>query len=297
MVRKPDFNNPKTFASVLMMPTFALLIFIGIFPLGLEIYVSFTDWSPRVGDWWTANLIGGANYGAVTGDYLFFFSVLRTILMVVGAVGVEFLLGLGLAYFFVREFPGKRALVSLIIIPMMTIPAINGHMMRMIFYGTGPLNFFLSAFTGIDVTTAWLRTAESALMTIILADVWQWTPLMFLILMSGLVALPQDPINAARVLGASAWQQFRYIMIPMLKPIIVVALIIRFLEALKLFDTIYIMTRGGPGYSTQSFSIFLYELGIKHLRYGYLASEALIILGLLAVITWFAVKPIRETLK
>jgi len=222
--------------------------------------------------------------------------MLRTILMVFGAVGIEFFLALGLAMFFVKEFRGKRIFLSLLIMPMMTVPAINGHMMRMIFYGDGPLNVILSTILFRDIHTSWLRLPESGLMALVISDVWQWTPLMFLILISGFIALPQDPINAAKVLGANTWQQFRYVMLPMLKPIIIIALIIRFLEAFKLFDTVYIMTGGGPGYTTQTFSIYLYELGIKHARFGTLAAEALIVLGLLAVITWFAVKPIRKAL-
>ena len=111
-----------------------------------------------------------------------------------------------------------------------------------------------------------------------IVDIWQWTPLMFLIFLSGLAALPEDQMNAARILGASFWHQLRHLVLPMMKPIILIAIIIRAIEAFKLFDPIYLMTQGGPGEATTNISIYLYDETFEAVRWGYASSVAIIVL-------------------
>ena len=291
-----DLNNPKTFVRLFGFPMSALLYFLGVFPLALEIYVSLTDWYPIGGQqyFWDSRFIGLGNFVEFSQDALFGGSILRTVIVVVVAISLEFVFGLILALLFMDRFRGKTIFTSIVLLPMMTVPAVTGYIFRMLFLYAGPVNDALSAIAGTRVSVGWLTSAWPALASVILMDVWQWTPLMFLILLSGLLALPQDPINAAYVLGASKWQAFRHIMLPMMKPIILVGVVIRTMDAIKIFDGIFLMTHGGPGYSTQTLSLFLYEIGFKYMRLAYTAAMALTVLVCLALFTrYVAIKPLK----
>jgi multiple sugar transport system permease protein len=127
---------------------------------------------------------------------------------------------------------------------------------------------------------------------IILTDIWQWTPFMFLIMTAGVLSLPENPVMAAKVLGASDWQTFRYVKLPMLKNIIIIALVIRFMEALKIFDAPFIMTGGGPGFHTETISIYAFVASIVNGRLGYGSSLALILLIIFLLIITPSVRPI-----
>src|SRR5581483_12094599 len=140
------------------------------------------------------------------------------------------------------------------------------------------------------IQVPWLSDPNIALFSVILADIWQWTPLMFLILLSGLVALPEDQMNQARILGASFWHQFRYLILPMMKPIILIALIIRAIETFKLFDSAFLLTGGGPGDATQTISVYLYRQVIINARWGYASAVAIIILIFVSAAGAFAVR-------
>jgi multiple sugar transport system permease protein len=162
----------------------------------------------------------------------------------------------------------------------------------MAFQNSGQLNLTLGLILGRSIEISWLSDPTLALFGIMIADIWQWTPFMFLVLFSGLLALPPDPINSARILGGSRWKIFRDVELPLLKPVIVIALLLRAIEAFKMFDTVFIITKGGPGYATQTLSVYLYEEGFKFLRMAYVTAEGLTIMILIAVVSWFAVKPI-----
>jgi multiple sugar transport system permease protein len=127
-----------------------------------------------------------------------------------------------------------------------------------------------------------------------IVDIWEWTPLMFLILLSGLMALPEDQINAAVILGASRWQRFRLVVFPLLKPVIIIAIIIRGMEAVKIFDPIWIMTSGGPGTSTESISVYLYKEGFKFMKWSWVAAGGILVMVVISIISIYALKPLRE---
>jgi len=287
-----DLNDQKTFSRITLIPALALLYFLGIFPLVLEIYVSFTNWSPVSGNWWTAHLIGVNNYVETLTSPLFGWAILHTIVIAASAVALEFSLGLILAVLLQQHIVGKRIFTSIIILPMMSVPAISGYIFYMMFLGSGPINAILSALTQTHLTIEWLQSPTLAIVAVILMDVWQWTPLMFLILLSGLLALPTEPVEAAKVLGASSWRIFRQITMPGLKPIIIIALAVRTMEALKLFDGVWILTHGGPVTATQTISVYLYQEGFLFLRYGFIASASvLVLLGLIFFTRWL-IKPL-----
>jgi len=277
----------------LTLPAQVLVLFISVFPLLMQLYISLTDWSPLSGLGWPRayemwNTF--ANYTDLLADGRLWSALGRTALVMAVCVPIEFLLGLALATLFADSFPGKRVFYSILIMPMMVVPAVAGYMFYMLFQSGGPVNDILSALTGMPVTVAWLSDPKLAMLAVMVADIWQWTPLMFLILLAGLVGVPEDQIKAATLLGASPWQRFRTIVLPRMKTIIIIALAIRTIECFKIFDTLFIMTGGGPGVATETISVYVYKITTQDLIWGYVAAIALAILIVLSVACVWAMK-------
>lgn len=277
----------------LTLPAQVLILFIAIFPILMQLYISLTDWSPLSGRPWPRAWEmwnGFANYADLVADRRLTGAVGRTLLVMVVCVPLQFLLGLGLALLFVDDFRGKRVFYSILIMPMMVVPAVAGYMFFMLFQSGGPVNDILGTLLGRPVTIAWLSDPTLALVAVMIADTWQWTPLMFLILLAGLVGVPDDQMKAAALLGANAWQRFRTIALPRMKTIIIIALAIRTIEIFKIFDTLYIMTAGGPGVATETISVYIYKITTQDLVWGYVAAIALVILIVLSVLAVLAMK-------
>ena len=276
----------------LTLPAQILVLFISVFPLLMQLYISVTDWSPLDGvGWWDAwrSWNTFANYADLMSDNRFWAALGRTALVMVVCVPVEFLLGFALALLFMDDFRGKRVFYSILLMPMMVVPAVAGYMFFMLFQSGGPVNDIISRLTGTTVTLAWLSSPEWALLAVIIADIWQWTPLMFLILLAGLSGVPDDQLKAATLLGASWPQRFRTIILPKMKTIIIIALAIRVIENFKIFDTLYIMTGGGPGVATETISVYIYKVTQNDLIWGYVAAIALVILIVLSVLANIAI--------
>jgi multiple sugar transport system permease protein len=289
-------RSEKTVATLLTAPGQLVMLFIVLFPAALAIYLGFTAWSPTSGsDVWHAyqywHWFDG--YWEALNDGTFWSALWRTVLFTFVAVGMEFVIGFGLAMLFLKQFPGRGILTLFFLLPMMVVPAVSGFVFYMIFQVEGPLNQFLSIVTGQEVTILWLENPSLALWSAMVVDIWQWTPLMFLILLSGLVALPEDQMNQARILGANSWHQFRYLILPMMKPIILIALIIRAIEVFKVFDAPYLLTQGGPGDASTTISIWMYREVIVNSRWGFGCAAALIVLIMVTIAGAFAVRPIE----
>jgi len=286
----------RNFAAALTTPAQIVLLFIIMFPLLAIVYISMTSWSPtRGGSWMDAYKFWdwGRNYVEVFRDPYFWRAMGRTFLLVGIAVPLEFIFGLGLAFLFMEKFPGKRIFYALQLVPMMIVPAVAGYMFWMLFQSNGPINFILSALIQRPFALSWLSSEIPATFAVIVAEVWQWTPLMFLILLSGLVGLPEDQMRAADMLGASFWQKFRYLMLPMMRPIIVIALVIRGMEAVKIFDAIWLMTTGGPARGTESLSIYMYKVAFQQVRWSFASAAALIVLVIMTILASYALRPLQ----
>jgi multiple sugar transport system permease protein len=275
----------------LTLPAQLLVLFIAAFPLLMQLYISLTDWSPLSGmPWWRAWELwnGFANFTDLATDNRFWGAIWRTAIVMAVCVPVQFLLGLALATLFMDDFAGKRVFYSIILMPMMVVPAVAGYMFFMLFQSGGPINDILTVLTGSRVSIAWLSDPNLALIAVMIADIWQWTPLMFLILLAGLAGVPDDQLKAATLLGASAWQRFVTIVLPRMKTIIIIALAIRVIENFKIFDTLYIMTGGGPGVATETISVYIYKITTQDLIWGYVAAIALAILIVLSIMAGVA---------
>lgn len=287
------------FGFLLILPAQVMLLFIVIFPLLASIYLSLSEWSPMTGGgtrWYQAYQFWGwlVNYWNILKDTEFLMALLRTFIIVAVVVPVEFFIGMGLAFLFRDNFPGKKIFHSIILMPMMIVPAVAGFIFYMLFQGEGPVNAVLSGIFFKEISILWLQKKVTAIIAIMIADIWQWSPFMFLILLSGLMSLPEDQINAAVILGASRWQRFRMVLFPLMKPVIVIALIFRGMEAVKIFDAIWLMTTGGPGTATESISVYMYKHGFKYLKWSWVAACGIIILIIITLISMQALKPIKE---
>ena len=289
-IRKPVLTplerEGRKLGLYMTLPAQLLLLFIVAFPLLMQLYVSFTWWGPLDGKPWyyayeTANLFG--NYGDIFSDRKLWGSIGRTFLIVAVVVPVEFLLGLGLAILFVERFPGKRVFYSIMLMPMMIVPAVAGYMFFMLFQSAGPINDLLGRIAGTEVEALWLADPALAMISVMIADVWQWTPLMFLILLAGMVGVPEDQMKAATLLGANAWQRFWRIVLPRMKTVMIIALVIRTIECIKIFDILHVMTGGGPGVATKSISVYILDLTFKDLEWAYVAAVGLFVLVCLSV--------------
>jgi multiple sugar transport system permease protein len=175
---------------------------------------------------------------------------------------------------------------------MMIVPIVVGYNFSMIYVDSGPLNQILEPLVvrlGIDPRIRWLSDPVAAQIAIILADIWQWTSLTFLIFLSGFSALPSQLINAARIMGASPWQIFWRVQLPLLKPAIVIAVIIRSMEALKMFDPVVLLTFGGPGTSTQTVAYFLWEQVWVFNKFSFGAAASIVLLVMFSVLIYLGI--------
>jgi multiple sugar transport system permease protein len=260
----------------------------------LTIYISLLRWRLTRGFWTAAPWGGLSNFVDALTDEGFVFAVLRTFVFAGFAVAFELLLGFGLALLTYREFRGRRLYLTVFLIPMMIIPVVVGYDFSMLLVDTGPLNSALSLVTGQDVRVRWMSDYRAAQIAVVIADIWQWTPLTFLIFVSGLTALPLEPIKAARVMGATRWQVFRYVQLPLLKLVIVIAVVIRSMEALKIFDMPMLLTQGGPGNATETLSIFLWRNAWGFNKISYAAASSLIVLVLFTGVIYASIWVLRR---
>ena len=268
---------------VLVEGTFILVI---IVPFLLTIYISFLRWRANR-PFEQAYLSGLRNYEAVLSDPGFWAALGRTFYFAGFAVVFELAIGFVLAMLVHRVVRGRRLYITVFLIPMMVVPVVVGYNFSMIYIDSGPLNQLLSPLMialDIDPRIRWLSDPLAAQWAIILADVWQWTSLTFLIFLSGFAALPPQLINAARVMGASRLQIFWWVELPLLKPAIVIAVVVRSMEALKLFDPVVLLTFGGPGTSTQTVAYYLWEQVWQFNKFAFGAAASMLLLILFSAL-------------
>jgi multiple sugar transport system permease protein len=284
-------------ARFLTLPGQIVSVLVLIVPLLVALYMSFTDWSPTRGSLFDARFVGFENYSELLiWDTRFVYSVIRTILISVVCLSLEFTFGLGLAVLFLREFRGKSLLFSAFLTPMMILPVVVGYTFWMLFQANGPINQIIELLAGPNTAPEWFRSAPFAVAAVIVTEVWHWTPLFFLILLSGLNSVPENPIRAAVILGASPRQVFWRVILPMLKPVIIVAFVIRSMEIIKLFDEVFMLTRGGPGSATETISLYIYKLAFNDFQLAYGAAAAFIVLLGSLLLIHLLLTPVRNQL-
>ncbi|MGD8563938.1 MAG: sugar ABC transporter permease [Desulfarculaceae bacterium] len=275
-----------------LLPGLIVLLGIIIFPLLFTIRVSFSSWdviNPGL------DFIGGTNYSRLFQDSRFWEAMSRLSLMAVGSVLIQYVIGFGLALLAWRDVIFKRYVRVLFLVPMMTTPVIMTVIWRTILHESlGPANDILSIF-GLGGLT-WLSTGGMAIFSVILVEVWQWTPFMFLLLLAGLLSLPKEPYMAAAIDGAGPLRTFFSVTFPLMAPISIGAILIRLIEASKLMETVYVLTSGGPGTATETSSYYIFIRGLRDFQIGYAASLSLIYLVIMIISLTIIAKVLTRSL-
>lgn len=274
-------------------PALGLMVLLSLLPLANLFLTSFYDvtWSGARSTW---SFVGLTHYQELLSDALLHAGLTNTVIFAISAVTAQMVLGFMLAYFCSRVTRGRvlyRAIFILpILIPGIVIGAIWKLMMN---YDFGLLNQTIGLL-GI-APHDWLGSAATALLSVVVVDVWHWTPFCFLLFLAGLESLPQDVFEAGRVDGSSAWQELRYITLPMMMPTIMVTFAFRLVLAFKVFDEVYLLTGGGPGTSTEVVSFTLYQRFFTEDRVGYGSAMAVTVIFLISLLLVLALGVRRRT--
>lgn len=234
-----------------------------VFPWVFTLWMSLFDW--KIGD--RPAFVGLANYAGLATDSRFLESVVHTLVFTALAVILPLVLGTVAALVFAENFPLRGVVRSVFVLPMMATPVAIALVWTMMFHPQqGVLNYLLGL-VGIP-PSEWVYSPALAIPCLVLVDIWQWTPLVMLVVLGGLAALPTEPLEAARIDGATRWQAFRHVTLPLLLPFILVAAVIRTIDALKTFDTIYVITQGGPGTASETINLHLYLQAFSYYQMG-----------------------------
>jgi len=293
----PEGHHHRHISRMLILPGVVLLLLLVLFPVVMEVYISLTTWTPTSGSQWYLayrDWTWFSNYWDGLTSPSFLHALLRTVVITIAATGIEFLLGFGLALLFLEKFLGRQVLTVLFLVPMMIVPAVSGFVFYLLLQTNGPVNYILTALLPGTVELQWLTNPSLAPISVTLVDIWQWTPLMFLILLAGLMAVPEDQIQAADILGASWYQKLRHVVMPIVKPIILIALIIRGMEAFKIFDAAWLLTQGGPGEVSSTISVKLYREAFQNSQWSYVAALAIVVMIIVSVAASQAIKPLEQ---
>lgn len=274
---------------LLLAPTVLVLLALSIYPLIYAVKVSFQI-GTGAGVHWSLQ-----NFTRLISDRFFFDALSHTLIYAVAALTCEFLLGLGLAVLLNNRLRGRGFFRAALLVPMMLPPVVVGVVWRLMLNPNfGAINGTLK---GAGLNTAqltWTASPKLALFSVIMVDVWQWTPFMFLVLLAGLQSIPQEPYEAALIDGSSRWQTFQYVTLPLLKPAILIALLLRTMDLLRVFDQIFILTEGGPGFATETISLYIYRAAFRFSDFGYAAAMSFVLLILTNIISLIYIRLLQQ---
>ncbi len=269
---------------LLLSPLLIFVVAVAIYPLFFSFRISLFDY--RLTDpSQTQTFVGLKNYIRAFSDNVVLDSLKTTMVYVLGTVTFELIIGLGLAMLMSAETQIARILRSFLIMPMAIPPLVVGLVWKALYNADfGVIPYYMKVL-GLNVGRGPLAELKLAMPAVILVDLWQWTPLLMVIFLAGLKSLPTEPYEAAVVDGASRWQSFWYITLPLLKPTMLVALLLRTMQSFKVFDTIYATTAGGPGSATTVLNFHIYTVGMTFFDMGYAAALANILLVVIAILS------------
>ncbi|MEK9653533.1 MAG: sugar ABC transporter permease [Betaproteobacteria bacterium] len=281
----------RGFKYQLIAPSIFILLLIGIFPLIYTLLVSFQGITMMEND---TSFHGLQNYIALGTDTRLWEALLHTIIFTCIALPIELLLGLLMAQLFIDKLPGRQIFVALLVLPVVVAPVVSGATWSLLLDTRfGPINQILGWFTGEEVTLLWTINPDLVYPSILAAEIWQWTPFMFLLLLAALSAVDKSQLEAASIDGAGYWTTFFKIVLPAIWPVMAVAILIRGLDLFRLFDIVWALTRGGPGTMTETISIFTYVKGFQQFETSYTGAVALLIIVLLSVLVITALKKVE----
>jgi multiple sugar transport system permease protein len=271
------------------LPAVTFVVVMMLFPVLYTLFLSFTNWNLTSGmplrfSWFRS-------YARVLGEPRFLDAIGRTFSFTALAVAVETILGLALALLLNREFKGKAVMKLILLLPLVATPVAIGIVWNLFFDPTIGLANFVLGLLGMP-PSAWVSSPKTVIPSLALVDIWQWTPMITLIVLAGLAALSPEPYESARVDGATSLQIFSKITLPMIAPTLLTAMILRSVDALKTFDIIYAMTGGGPGYASETLNVMAFKYSFEYFRMGQ-SSVILVFLFLLVLLLSMAIMRLR----
>ena len=267
----------KHFDLLLIVPAVLVLAVLIVGPLMYTLYLSFHSWfiSSVVAPRWA----GVRNFVRIFKDPHFFHSLKVTVYFTFGALILQIAIGVGLAQFLNRPFKGRSIVRSVLILPMASTPVAISLIWRLMLHPTlGIVNYLVSVI-GIE-GQPWLTQRKTVIFSLIMIDVWHWTPLIMLIALAGMTSVNPNLYESGAIDGASRWQLFWHVTLPLIQPAVVVATMLRFMDSIKTFDMIYITTEGGPGSASRILNLYVFDQGFRYFRMGY-ASSLVILMTLL----------------
>jgi multiple sugar transport system permease protein len=277
----------RGFKYALVAPSIFVLLLIGIFPLVYLLVVSFQNITMIDVD---TSFHGLLNYKLLSHDQRLW----EALLFIVIALPVELILGLLMAQLFIDRIPGRQVFIALLVLPVVVSPIVAGATWSLMFDNRfGPINQIISWLANREVTLLWTINPHLVYPAILIAEIWQWTPFMFLLLLAALSAVDKSQLEAASIDGAGYWRTFFGIVLPAIWPVMAVAILIRGLDLFRLFDVVWALTKGGPGTMTETISIFTYIKGFQQFETSYTAAVALLIIVLLSVLVFWGLKRVE----
>ena len=281
----------RNFKYLLVGPAIFVLLLIGVFPLIYLLIVSFQGITMTETG---TDFVGGRNSAQLFHDVRMWEALLHTVIFTAIALPIELLLGLAMAQLFLEKLPGRQVFIALLVLPVVVSPIVSGATWSLLFdHRYGPINQVIGWFTGDDTAILWTIKPNLVYPAIIAAEVWQWTPFMFLLLLAALANVDKSQLEAASIDGAGWWRTFFRIVLPAIWPVMTIAILIRGLDLFRLFDIIWALTRGGPGTMTETISMFTYVKGFQQFETSYTAAVAFLVIILLSAVVMLALKRVE----
>ena len=280
----------RRFKWTILAPLIALFLGVLLPVLLLQLYFSFHQWTVYLGAWYEADFVGLEIFREVFTDPRFGWAILRSLAFATGSTIGCFLIGFALAYLMHKPFRGQAFYYILFILPMLTVPIVVAYTAEMLLYESGPINDMITRVSGSQFKVAWLSNPSIALTTVMLLEIWNWAPFSFIIMLAGFASLPKEPIEAARILGANSWRVFWEVQLPLLRPVILLALVLRFLEAMAEFPKTWALFQGGPGSATETIPVYIFLTTWQYFQVSKGAALSYVAMMLMVVIVLLAIR-------
>jgi multiple sugar transport system permease protein len=276
---------------LLLLPALVLIGVTLVYPLAFAGYISLRDWNLYQG---RNEFVGLANYREILQDWEFGAAILRTFLYMAIVVSANVVLSLAFALIANTQFRGFRLFIGIMMLPMFLIPAAGATLWRVMYLREFGLINHLLNFFGLE-RVAWLASGATAIYAVMVADIWSWTPFMFLVVYAGLRAVPEEPIESAKLDGATYFQVFRHIILPLLSPVLAIAVTLKSINVFRTFDYVQVMTSGGPGGESHVAATYIFEKAMASLNYGYGTSMSMVMLLISAIMSIGFIHLVRRT--
>lgn len=281
----------RHFKRFLVAPSILVLLLVAVFPLIYLIMVSFQGITMTENN---TGFVGLANYRYLLKDTRMWEALWHTVVFLIIALPIELMLGLFMAQLFLDKLPGRQIFIALLVLPVVISPIVAGATWSLMFDNRfGPINQIIGWVMGQDMPLLWTIKPNLVYPAILIAEIWQWTPFMFLLLLAALANVDKSQLEAAAIDGAGYWRTFFKIVLPSIWPVMAIALLIRVLDLFRLFEIVWALTKGGPGTMTETISIFTYNQGFRQFETSYTAAVALLIIVLLSGVLMWALRRVE----